>query len=168
MFNILFSYEDEDIGRFSNLYQCTITYYVQKQPPEVFYKKGVLRNFAKFTGKHLCHSLFFNKVARLRYATLLKRDSGTTEDKNEKNRHFKGIIPKQSGVVSQKTSSGGILSSQEQTKQINVLGHCILAFIRGKWVRATNLQIYALHEKCPYSELFWFAFSHIRTEYGPE
>ena len=25
----------------------------QKQPPDVFYKKGVLRNFAKFTGKHL-------------------------------------------------------------------------------------------------------------------
>ena len=35
----------------------------QKQPPEVFCKKGVLRNFAKFTGKHLCQSLFFNKVA---------------------------------------------------------------------------------------------------------
>ena len=26
----------------------------------------------------------------------------------------------------------------------------------------------ALHEKCPYSELFWSAFSRIRTEYGPE
>ena len=26
-------------------------------------KKGVLRNFLKFTGKHLCQSLFFNKVA---------------------------------------------------------------------------------------------------------
>ena len=26
-------------------------------------KKGVLRNFTKFTGKHLCQSLFFNKVA---------------------------------------------------------------------------------------------------------
>ena len=26
---------------------------------EVFYKKGVLRNFAKFTGKHLCLKLFF-------------------------------------------------------------------------------------------------------------
>ena len=25
-------------------------------------KKGVLRNFAKFTGKHLCQSLFFNKA----------------------------------------------------------------------------------------------------------
>ena len=30
--------------------------------PEVFCKKGILRNFAKFTGKHLCESLF-NKVA---------------------------------------------------------------------------------------------------------
>ena len=26
-------------------------------------KKDVLRNFGKFTGKHLCQSLFFNKVA---------------------------------------------------------------------------------------------------------
>ena len=25
-------------------------------------KKGVLRNFTKFAGKHLCQSLFFNKV----------------------------------------------------------------------------------------------------------
>ena len=31
--------------------------------PEVFCKKGVLRYLAKFTGKHLCQSLFFNKVA---------------------------------------------------------------------------------------------------------
>ena len=30
--------------------------------PDVFCEKGVLRNFAKFTGKHLCESLFFNKV----------------------------------------------------------------------------------------------------------
>ena len=41
--------------------------------PEVFSKKGVLRNFAKFTGKHLCQSLFFNKVANLRSAALLKK-----------------------------------------------------------------------------------------------
>ena len=34
--------------------------------PEVFCKKGVLRNFAKFTGKRLCQSLFYNKVAGLR------------------------------------------------------------------------------------------------------
>ena len=30
--------------------------------PKVFRKKGILRHFAKFTGKHLCQSLFFNKV----------------------------------------------------------------------------------------------------------
>ena len=30
--------------------------------PEVFCKKD-LENFTKFTGKHLCQSLFFNKVA---------------------------------------------------------------------------------------------------------
>ena len=34
----------------------------QMQPPEVFYKKSVLRNFAVFTGKHLSQSLFFKKV----------------------------------------------------------------------------------------------------------
>ena len=39
--------------------------------------KGVLRNFTKFTGKPMCTSLFFNKVAVLRPETLLKRDSGT-------------------------------------------------------------------------------------------
>ena len=34
--------------------------------------KGVLRNFSKFTGKHLCQSLFFNKGAGWP-ATLLKK-----------------------------------------------------------------------------------------------
>ena len=36
-------------------------------------RKGVLRNFVKFTGKHLCQSLFLNKVSGLRPATLLKK-----------------------------------------------------------------------------------------------
>ena len=40
-------------------------------------QKGAVRNFTKFTGKHMRHSLFFNKVAGLRPLTLLKRDSGT-------------------------------------------------------------------------------------------
>ena len=34
---------------------------------------GVLKNFAKFTGKHLCQSLFFNRVASLRPVTLLQK-----------------------------------------------------------------------------------------------
>ena len=36
-------------------------------------KKDVFKNFAKFTGKHLCQSLFFNKVAHLSTAVLLKK-----------------------------------------------------------------------------------------------
>ena len=40
-------------------------------------RKGVLWNLAKFSGKHLCQSLFFNKVAGLRPATLQKRASST-------------------------------------------------------------------------------------------
>ena len=40
---------------------------------EAFCKKGVLRNFAKFTGKHLCQSLIFKKVADLKPAILLKK-----------------------------------------------------------------------------------------------
>ena len=35
--------------------------------------KGVLKNFVKLTGKHLCQSLFFNKVGGLRPATLSKK-----------------------------------------------------------------------------------------------
>ena len=40
-------------------------------------RKGVLRNFGKFTGKHLCQSLIFNKAADLGPATLSKRGSCT-------------------------------------------------------------------------------------------
>ena len=40
--------------------------------PEVFYKKVVLINLAKFTGKNLCLSLFFNKVTGFRPSALLK------------------------------------------------------------------------------------------------
>ena len=39
-----------------------------------FVKKRVLENFSKFTGKHLCQGLFFNKVAGLRiFSDILDR-----------------------------------------------------------------------------------------------
>ena len=50
---------------------------VRSSHSDVFCRRGVLRNIAKFTEKHLRQSLFFNKVGGLRPATLLKRDSGT-------------------------------------------------------------------------------------------
>ena len=47
--------------------------FVRSSRPEVLCKKGVLRNFGKFIEKHMCQKLFFNKVAGLRPATLLKK-----------------------------------------------------------------------------------------------
>ena len=57
-----------------NLYVC-----IQKQPPEVFYKKGVLWNFTRFTGKHLCQSLaqvFFCEFCGISKNTFLQNTSG--------------------------------------------------------------------------------------------
>ena len=45
----------------------------QKQHQRCYIKKGTRRNFAKFSGKHLCQGLFLNKIADLRPATLLKK-----------------------------------------------------------------------------------------------
>ena len=54
-------------------YLCNINNKKRSSRTKVFCKKGVLRNFAKFTGKHLCQSLSFYKVAALMPATLLKK-----------------------------------------------------------------------------------------------
>ena len=59
-----------------NIINSKYTFFViQKQPPGEFSKKRVLKNFAKFTGKHLRRSLFFNKVAglRLQYCKIFKK-----------------------------------------------------------------------------------------------
>ena len=42
--------------------------------PEVFCKKGVLRNFTKFTGKHLCQSLFC-KSCRTRACNFIQKET---------------------------------------------------------------------------------------------
>ena len=36
-------------------------------------KKGVLRNFENFTGKHLCQGLLFSQVTGLRLGPLFKK-----------------------------------------------------------------------------------------------
>ena len=42
-----------------------------------FFSKQLFLNSAELTGKHLCRSLFFNKVADLRYATSLEKETLT-------------------------------------------------------------------------------------------
>ena len=61
-------------------------------------RKGVLRNFAKFSGKYLRQSHFFNKVACLRPATLLK--------KRLWHKCFPGNFAKFLGVLSYRTPLG--------------------------------------------------------------
>ena len=62
-----------------NFYQFLIFYplkrfsLIRSNHQRYFIKKGVFRNFAKSPGKHLWQSLFFNTVAWLRPATLLKK-----------------------------------------------------------------------------------------------
>ena len=50
----------------------TLLRHFRSSRPELFCKKDVRRNFAKFTGKRLCQNLFFYKVAGWP-ATLLKK-----------------------------------------------------------------------------------------------
>ena len=47
---------------------------IRSSRPEVFCKKRVKRNSTKFIGKQLRESLFFNKIAGLGPATLLKKN----------------------------------------------------------------------------------------------
>ena len=54
------------IKKYISIEGCSCNLYIQKQPPEVFCKKAVVRNFVKFTGKQLCQRLFFHKFCRPR------------------------------------------------------------------------------------------------------
>ena len=63
---------------FTLFFSCDLSYWksnwdFRSSCPEVFCKKGVLKKFSKLTEKHLCQSFYFNKVAVLRPATLLKK-----------------------------------------------------------------------------------------------
>ena len=106
----------------------------------MFYKKGVLENFAKFTEKHLCQCLFFDKVAGLRTGTLLK--------KRPRHRCFLVNFAKFFCKHLFLLLRNRILS-----------GQYILAYRYAYWHES-------LRKKCLYSELFRSAFSRIRTEYG--
>ena len=132
----------------------------------MFCRKGVLRNFAKFTGKQLCQSYFFNKVAGLRTAIFLKkrlwrrcfpvnfakflRTSFFTEHLRclllcRKTWKFSSVkYSAMSSLLMKKTSSPRMFFTPKQAIS----------------------SVTSLREKCPYSELFWSAFCRIQTEYG--
>ena len=79
IFIFLFLLNNSSLSELSGLEQFDESFEKSKRcsnrnnRPQVFCKKGVLRNLIKFTGKHLCRSLFFNKFAGLLPATLFKK-----------------------------------------------------------------------------------------------
>ena len=50
---------------------------VRSSCSQMIFKIGVLKNFAIFTEKYLCWTLFLIKLPDLRLANLIKRDSNT-------------------------------------------------------------------------------------------
>ena len=50
---------------------------MQKQPPEMFYKKAVFKNFPTFAGKHLCWSLFLISLQNLGNGVIQKQSPGS-------------------------------------------------------------------------------------------
>ena len=57
--------------------QKTLSLNFKSSRSQMFFKIGVLKNFAIFAGKHLCWSYFLIKLQAWRFAILLKRDSNT-------------------------------------------------------------------------------------------
>ena len=62
-FRITFRKQFLSRGVGNDLSSEIICFMERSSRPDVLCQKGVLRHFAKFTGKHLCQGLFFNKVA---------------------------------------------------------------------------------------------------------
>ena len=66
----------DDVTAFKTLFKTITTVSASldgSSHPKVFCKEGVLRKFTKFTGKHLCQSPFFNKIAGLSSVTSFKK-----------------------------------------------------------------------------------------------
>ena len=62
-FRITFRKQFLSRGVGNDLSSEIICFMERSSRPDVLCQKGVLRHFTKFTGKHLCQGLFFNKVA---------------------------------------------------------------------------------------------------------
>ena len=78
--------QNDAFGRFFRIYSNfqVFTNETEKKPfsrrshRRCSVKKGLLKNFANFTGKHLCWSLVLIKLQAWRSSFLLKRDSNTS------------------------------------------------------------------------------------------
>ena len=113
--------------------------------PEVFCKKGVPENFAKFKGKHLCQILFFNEVAET-----LAQVFCCEFCKIFKNTFFHRLPP----VAASSLMYFQFTFCVQVDTKVTLLVRKILLVIGNSS---------SLRKKCPYSELFWSECGKMQT-----
>ena len=112
--------------------------------PEVFCEKGFLRNFTKFTEKHLCQSLFLNKVAVEHLWWLLLNVTILSNQMQPKTKKcFFNISVK--GTLTQMRKSANILSPSQKNNMLQISLQNTFYFLRYANVRYvksffTNIQ----------------------------
>ena len=63
---------------FKMIFELLLLLFIEAVYRRCFEGKGVFRNFAKFTRKRLCQSLFFSKVPET--CSFVKKETGTETD----------------------------------------------------------------------------------------
>ena len=146
-------------------------------------KKGIPRNFTNFLGKQLCQSLFFDKVAGFRPATLLKKR--LWQRCFPKNfvkflrtpflmKHLWWLLTTLITLIYMKNANNFVTNyadytdSQDITKNNLIPESTDYLVFKTRWEIISSLTaLTMLRKKCPYSELFWSVFSRIWTRITP-
>ena len=110
---------------------------IRSSRQEVFCNKGVLRNFTKFTEKHLCQSLFFNKVGVEHLWWLLLNVTVLFNQMQPKiKKSFFNISIK--GTLMQIRKSANILSLSQENNMLQISYQNTFYFLRYVHVRYLN------------------------------
>ena len=95
----LYNYKSKDRNFYYNKTSQHIFCVAKSSRPNVFCKKCVLTTFAKFTEKHLCQGLFFEKFVSFGLATLIKLDALADVVSCEFSKNFKNTFFYRTPVV---------------------------------------------------------------------
>ena len=130
----------------------------------------IIPNTDTFHAVHVYPSISFDDIIPfIYYHTVLKKESYQLTLRHLRKATDKSILQKYLFWKKLLLSCWAVLISM-----VMILDSCggvdfskvaaleLMTFWTGIWI---SLQLQILHQKCPYSELFWYASSHIRTEY---
>ena len=84
-------------------------------------KKGVLKSLAKFTGKHLCWSLFLIKLQQIKSATLLMFSCEICEI--FKNTYFGKHLPTDASINERQQETHALLGKRNESYLVNPVSY---------------------------------------------